>query len=563
MIDDMTTFERRQRIVDLVNNNMSVKVTSLAEVFDVSETTIRNDLASLDEENKLRRVRGGAVPIEKNSTSTFPGPVSIANAEAKKRIARWAADMVEDGETILLDASTTVLCMAPYLAKYRKLTIVTNGIDVARILAENPSNTVVLVGGVVGTSGKAITTLIGTNFAANLHFHAAFISGVGFSIAAGLTERNIEQARLKQMLLESADQTVVLVDSSKLGKTGLAPLLDTPDISYLVTDGEVEPEFIDRVREAGVNVTVCGDDRVTSYTYQAQKGYRIGFANLSEEKSHIAFDVRRGLERAAQNLSSIDLIVADNRLDPQRAMEVADDLIRQEVDLVIEYQIDYKTNNLIIEKFQAAGIPVIAVDIPIVGATFFGVDNYRSGHMAGLALGTWVQQHWHGELDALLVLIEPRAGSLPEARIHGQVDGLREVIGQIPEDRVFYLDSGNTSTVSEAAVTEALEDLPDARRIGVLSFNDDAAYGALQAARKLNREEDVAIVGQGADRTIRNEIRRQNSRIIGSTAFFPEGYGDKLLNLAIKILEGKPVPPAVYMEHIFIDKDNINIYYAD
>ena len=88
MNNDMTTFERRQRIVALVNDNMSVKVTSLAELFDVSETTIRNDLAFLDEENRLRRVRGGAVPIEDTGTTSFAGPVNIVNAKAKRRIAR-------------------------------------------------------------------------------------------------------------------------------------------------------------------------------------------------------------------------------------------------------------------------------------------------------------------------------------------------------------------------------------------------------------------------------------------------------------------------------------------
>lgn len=563
MNDDMTTFERRQRIVALVNDNMSVKVSSLAELFDVSETTIRNDLAFLDEENRLRRVRGGAVPIEDDNAASFAGPINIVNAKAKRRIARWTADMVGDGESILLDASTTVLCMAPYLEKYRGLTIVTNGIDVARILAENPSNTVVLIGGVVNTSGKAIITLAGTNIASNLQFQTAFVSGVGFSIEAGLTERSFEQARLKQMLLASANQTIALVDSSKLGKSGLAPLLGIDSISHLVTDGDAEPEFVDQVRQAGLNITVCSDDRVTSYTQQAEKGYRIGFANLSEEDSQIAVDVRRGLERAAQNLSNISLVVADNRLDPQHAIQVADDLIEQAVDLVIEYQIDYKTNSLIMEKFQGANIPVIAVDIPIVGATFFGVDNYRSGHMAGVALGHWVQHYWDSEIDALLVLIEPRAGSLPETRIHGQLDGLQEVIGPVPDDRIHYLVSGNTSAVSEAAVTEALSRLTDHRQIAVLSFNDDAAYGTLQAARKLDREEHVAIVGQGADRIVRNEIRRQSSRIIGSTAFFPEWYGDKLLDLALKILQGKPVPPAVYTEHVFIDQENINIYYPD
>jgi ribose transport system substrate-binding protein len=71
------------------------------------------------------------------------------------------------------------------------------------------------------------------------------------------------------------------------------------------------------------------------------------------------------------------------------------------------------------------------------------------------------------------------------------------------------------------------------------------------------------IVGQGADRLVRNEIRRSNSRIIGSTTFFPEGYGEKLLSLALKILRDEAVPPALYMEHVFINRENINFYYPD
>jgi ribose transport system substrate-binding protein len=94
--------------------------------------------------------------------------------------------------------------------------------------------------------------------------------------------------------------------------------------------------------------------------------------------------------------------------------------------------------------------------------------------------------------------------------------------------------------------------LPNAHRIAVICFNDDAAIGALAAARRLQREEDVVIVGQGADRRVRDELRRPNTRIIGSTAYEPERYGEKLIPLALKILHGEPVPPAVYSEHTFV-----------
>ncbi|MEM7334672.1 MAG: sugar ABC transporter substrate-binding protein [Chloroflexota bacterium] len=287
----------------------------------------------------------------------------------------------------------------------------------------------------------------------------------------------------------------------------------------------------------------------------------MGFANQSETLP-FAVDVRRGLERTAALRSDIDLVIVDNKLSGEVALTMANHLIERKVDIAIEYQIDYRAGNLIMDKFRRAGVPVIAVDIPIVGATFFGVDNYRAGHMAGVALGEWIQKEWHGRIEQLLVLEEPRAGSLPEARIQGQLDGLQEMIGPISNEKIQYLDCGNTSEVSETAVGAHIKNVPSSAHIAIISFNDEAAFGALQATRKAEREKDVVIVGQGADRLIHAEIRNEASRLIGSTAYMPEKYGEQLMELALEILHGNPVSPAVYMKHVFINAHNIDHYYS-
>ena len=95
----------------------------------------------------------------------------------------------------------------------------------------------------------------------------------------------------------------------------------------------------------------------------------------------------------------------------------------------------------------------------------------------------------------------------------------------------------------------------------MLSFNDEAAVGALLAAQEAGRAADTVIVGQGGDRRVREEIRRWESRLIGSTAYMPENYGAKLIDLALKILRGEPVPPAVYSDNVFIHAGNIDTYY--
>jgi ribose transport system substrate-binding protein len=552
-------------VLGLLRERAGIRVPELAELLDVSEGTIRNDLRALEEAGELTRVRGGAV-VRDGHEFISPAFATRArvNTAAKKRIARWAADMVEDGDSLLLDSSSTVFHIAPFLLDRANLTIITNGIEVAYALSENPTHTIILIGGILRPDRALLVGYLGEKILENLHIKTAFVSCSGFSVETGLTQVDIQEAQLKSRMIESAERVVALIDSTKFGKVDLTPFATVEQVSHILTDSELDPHYIEEIRKTCANLIVCGENTTSTYSPCSEETphYKIGFANLGENMP-FAVDVRRGLEQAAQDVSNIDLILADNQLSGDVALRVADRLITEEVDLVIEYQIDEAVGGLLIEKFKRANTPVIAVDIPLVGATYFGVDHYRAGHMAGVALGRWLVEHWNGTFDHLIILDEKRPGALPATRIQGQLDGLQEVIGEVPSSQVLYLDSGNTTEISQANMLEALQELPGARRLAVISFNDDAAFGAICAARELGREGDVVIVGQGADRIVRKEIRHPESRLVGSTAYWPEEYGKKLIQVATKILNGEPVPPAVYNEHIFITRENIDEYYPD
>ena len=561
----MTAFERRHRILGLLRERPGIRVPELAQRLDVSQGTIRNDLRVLEKAGELTRVRGGAVVRDdRGFISSAFGARAELNATAKKRIARWAAEMVEDGDSVLLDSSSTVFHIAPFLQDRSNLTVITNGIEVAYALAENPTHTIILIGGVLRPDRALTVGYLGEKILETLHIKTAFVSCSGFSVETGLTQVDIQEAQLKSRMIASAGRVVALIDSTKFGKVDLTPFADVEQVSHILTDSALSAHHIDAIRQTCANLTVCGENTTSTFTPCSQKvpHYKIGFANLGENMS-FAVDVRRGLEQAAQNVSNIDLILADNQLSGEVALRVADRLIAEDVDLVIEYQIDERVGGLLMDKFNRANIPVIAVDIPLVGATYFGVDHYRAGYMAGVALGRWLVEHWDGAFDHLIILEERRTGAVPATRIQGQLDGLQEVIGTISDSPILYLDSGNTAEISQANMLQALQDLPDARRLAVISFNDDAAFGALCAARELDREDDVVIVGQGADRIVRKEIRHPESRLVGSTAYWPDQYGAKLIGVALKILSGDAVPPAVYSEHIFISQENIDEHYPE
>lgn len=560
----LTTYERRQMIVRILEEQSGIKVTELAEQLNVSEGTIRNDLSALEEENQIMRVRGGAVPRMQRISGGHQYEERVrVNADAKERIARWAANMVEDGDTILLDASTTVVHMVDYLQTRRDLTIITNGLETARRLSALRDSTVIVLGGILRRDGITLSSLLSAAMLDGLHVRTAFVSCAGFSPTDGLTETDVGQSELKAAMLKTAQRVVALVDSSKFDRVALSCFARLSEIDHVFTDTTAPAHILDQVRLGGIPVTVCGDQTTTTYTPDQQTRYRIGFANLSEEMP-FGRDVRRGLELAARRHQELELIVADNQLSSELALMLADNFIAQHVDLMIEYQIDETVGSQLNYKFSQSNIPLIAIDIPIVGATFFGVDNYKTGFLAGIELGKAVQQEWSGPIDALVIMEHPRAGALTATRIQGQRDGLESVIGPVAPDKVITLDCGNTSEVSEHQMARTLDTIARGSRIAVICFNDDAAIGTLEAASKTFRLSDVLIVGQGADRRLRDELRRGgSSRIIGSTAFHPERYGERLIEIALAILHGEPVPPAVYIDHTFISARNVDLYYPD
>jgi DeoR/GlpR family transcriptional regulator of sugar metabolism len=252
----MTTYERRQRILGLLRERPGIRVPELARLLSVSEGTIRNDLRALEKAGELTRVRGGAVVRDGRD---FISPAFRARTEvsatAKKRIARWAAEMVQDGDSVLLDSSSTVFHIASYLLDRSNLTIVTNGIEVAYALAENPTHTIILIGGVLRPDRALTVGYLGEKILENLHIQTAFVSCSGFAVETGLTQVDIQEAQLKSRMIESVERVVALIDSTKFGKVDLTPFATVEQVSHILTDSDVAPRYIDDLRQTSANLT--------------------------------------------------------------------------------------------------------------------------------------------------------------------------------------------------------------------------------------------------------------------------------------------------------------------
>ena len=309
--------------------------------------------------------------------------------------------------------------------------------------------------------------------------------------------------------------------------------------------------FVEKVGENHYRLTVGTRPR---------RRYRIGYAAQGQDSS-FPREVRTSLIKASGD-ADVELVIVDNRYDPKIALRSADQLIREEVNLVIEFQSDESVAAEIAGKYLKAGIPIIAIDIPHPGATYFGANNYEAGLIGGRHLGRWAQTNWRGQVDDVLLIGIPRAGSIPQTRMRGLLAGINEVLRLGDSCAVQHLDGDGQFGKSLECVRKHLR-VSKAKHTLVGAATDPSALGALRAFQELGRAVECAIVGQNAEPEGRAELRVGDTRLIGSVAYFPEKYGPHLIRLALDILEGKPTPPAFFTRHQLVTPENVEHYYPN
>ena len=291
-----------------------------------------------------------------------------------------------------------------------------------------------------------------------------------------------------------------------------------------------------------------------------RKRYRIGYASQGQDSS-FPREVHAGLVRAAER-EHLELIVVDNRYQAKVAVRNAEHLIKEKVDLVIEFQTDEAAAPAIASKYLEADIPLIAIDIPHPGATYFGANNYQAGLLAGRYLGKYAQTCWAGQIDEILVLELARAGALVHARCKGILAGIKETLHGAEAVPVITLDGDGQFKTSLEKVRRHIR-LSKTRRILVGAANDPSGLGAVRAFQEAGRDPTCAVVGQNAEPDARVELRERRTPFVASVGYFPERYGSGLVRLALDILSKKPVPPAVFTRHQIITSENVDHFYPN
>jgi DeoR/GlpR family transcriptional regulator of sugar metabolism len=248
---------RRTKLVSLVFDKGYISVQELSDILHVSKVTIRGDLSILEESGAIKRQHGGAT-IPKDD---LPGTIAFQarariNQAQKQKIGELAATLVKDGDSIMIDSSTTGLYLARALSQKNDLKIVTNGINTSLELLKG-SHSVIMVGGILNDRTYGTVGRLGRNTLTEIRVTKAFLGARGVSIKDGLTDTNLLEVELKQAVLEISSELIAIVDSSKFASLGISSFAPIQRVSAIVTDSGLLRENSHKFEELGIRVLIA------------------------------------------------------------------------------------------------------------------------------------------------------------------------------------------------------------------------------------------------------------------------------------------------------------------
>lgn len=258
--DDLATSRKRSErmlaVLALLEPGETVPLARLTADLGVSPATVRRDLADLEEQGLLVRTHGGARAAEKRDEV----PVRLRDTrfrEAKQSIARRVATLVPTGPySVALSGGTTTAEVAKVLATRPDLAIVTNALTTAVQLVSRPNLKVIITGGVLRSSSYEAVGVIAENTFNAINVGTAVLGTDGISAAGGATTHDETEARTNHAMVAHAQRVIVAADGSKVGRVTLAKMADLGEVHVLVTDSTADPDELDRIRAAGVEVVV-------------------------------------------------------------------------------------------------------------------------------------------------------------------------------------------------------------------------------------------------------------------------------------------------------------------
>jgi DeoR/GlpR family transcriptional regulator of sugar metabolism len=251
----MLSQQRQKLILDYLRTHKTAQVQQLSDILGISLSTVRRDLSDMEEIGSVRRVHGGAMLVQDIPESPILQR-SDEYIDEKQHIGQAAAQMVNDGETIIITGGTTAEMMLPYLAEKSNLTVVTNALNIAWKLAQYSPINVVVLGGYLRHLEYTLLGHLTIEALKDIHVSKIFHGIYGLDSESGLSGTYIQEVQTDREIINAAEQLIILADSSKFVRTGAVRLVPIEQVSTLITDSGAPTDEIAILKEKGITVVV-------------------------------------------------------------------------------------------------------------------------------------------------------------------------------------------------------------------------------------------------------------------------------------------------------------------
>lgn len=252
----MSSLERQQRIIEIVNAKGYESVINLVKELKVSAVTVRKDIKFLEKNNQLFRTHGGA-----SNTNPFTIDRSVNEKEGlqrdeKRNIAKKAAEYIENNDSIIIASGTTMLALAREIIVHQKLTVITSALQVAGELMNQINIDILQLGGMVRKSSSSVVGSYAEDILKDFYCTKLFLGVDGIDFGFGVTTSNSMEARLNKCMINMVQKVIVLADHTKFGKRGFSKICGLDEIDEIITDKNISPVIVNKFRNSGIKITV-------------------------------------------------------------------------------------------------------------------------------------------------------------------------------------------------------------------------------------------------------------------------------------------------------------------
>ena len=250
----MLAIERRNAILAKLSTEGKVIVADLSREFDVTEETIRRDLEKLDNDGLAKKTYGGAVANEKLKTDLPFNVRKSSNVAQKQIIAERIANLIHDGDYIMLDASSTAIYVTKCIKNLKNITLITNSVEILLELADKQDWNILSTGGALKKGGLSLVGTSAERMIRGFHVDVAICSSKGLDINMGITDSNEKESEIKQAIFAAADKKVLAVDNSKFDKISFVRVCDVSDVDVIVTNSRPSDRWVEQCKEKNVQL---------------------------------------------------------------------------------------------------------------------------------------------------------------------------------------------------------------------------------------------------------------------------------------------------------------------